>query len=465
MNISFEEKASLVGEIKIELEPQDYLTPVQQKIKEVSKRAQLPGFRPGKVPPSLLQKMYGKSILLDEINKIINNNVQKYLQDNQINILFNAELDAEKSPSIVEINNLNFNQPTPLHFYLNVVVKPKLDIDLAQIFSGEEFTKYKVVVSEEDVEEEITNISYYLGERQEAQSIEINDTIYGTLKVEQKPELDRAVHINLRKVPVSIAEKFLSKKVKDTVTLSLEALKEMYSYKGIGAISEEFLQNQDSSSEYIFVIQNIIRITPKPVDETFYSNVSEGKIKEKDAFYEFIKERLTQKFEFLSKQRLYQQIEQKLLEKVDIPLPKEVIKQKIIQRDASYLNLPTERQEKLLQENIEQLKLLIITENLLNKHNIQITDDDLKRQYILQLKQQWQYLTQKDTNVFTIEDIKLEEENPNLLERVEKALQNEENLNNTLAKVEKHYLKKILLENVPYTTKEISIVEFEKLKK
>ena len=87
MNISKKDISALNAELSITLAPADYEVKVENAIKKVQKQAALPGFRPGKVPVGLIKKQHGKSILVDEINKILNETLYNYINDNKIFII------------------------------------------------------------------------------------------------------------------------------------------------------------------------------------------------------------------------------------------------------------------------------------------------------------------------------------------------------------------------------------------
>lgn len=87
MNISQENIDDLNAVISIEIKPEDYLSVVDDAIKAQAKKANIPGFRPGKVPVSHIKRMYGKSILVDEINHLVGHKLNDYLTENKIDIL------------------------------------------------------------------------------------------------------------------------------------------------------------------------------------------------------------------------------------------------------------------------------------------------------------------------------------------------------------------------------------------
>src|SRR5688500_40219 len=96
MNISKKEIDKLNAEVVINLVPSDYEEKVNEAIKKVQRNAALPGFRPGKVPASLIKKQYGTSILVEELNKILNDTLHNYISENKIEILGNPLLKEEQ---------------------------------------------------------------------------------------------------------------------------------------------------------------------------------------------------------------------------------------------------------------------------------------------------------------------------------------------------------------------------------
>ena len=95
MNISISKKSTTESIIKINIVPNDYLSKVENRIIEIKPKLNLKGFRPGKVPVQLIKKMYGKSILIEEINKLTSHELTNYIREKKINLI--GEPVAEKS--------------------------------------------------------------------------------------------------------------------------------------------------------------------------------------------------------------------------------------------------------------------------------------------------------------------------------------------------------------------------------
>lgn len=110
MNISHENVDAINAVINVALAPEDYNPQVDKEIKAQAKKAKLPGFRPGQVPPGHIRRTYGKSILFDEINKLVNEKITNYIAENKLEVLgqpLPLEDDAQYNWDLKTISTLN----------------------------------------------------------------------------------------------------------------------------------------------------------------------------------------------------------------------------------------------------------------------------------------------------------------------------------------------------------------------
>ena len=108
MNIKKQDIDALNAEITISLTPADYETKVNEGIKKVQKQANMPGFRPGKVPAGLIKKQYGTQIMVDEINKLLNDTIYKFIEENKLEILGNPLPKYQTSVDFVNQKDFEF---------------------------------------------------------------------------------------------------------------------------------------------------------------------------------------------------------------------------------------------------------------------------------------------------------------------------------------------------------------------
>src|ERR1700753_3503529 len=109
MNITLDKQSTTDGLIKISLTPGDYQPKVNEKLKEYSRKASIKGFRAGKVPTGVIQKMYGKSILVEEVNHVISHSISDYIKNNNLRILGDPLPNPEKASQIDWDNQQDFD--------------------------------------------------------------------------------------------------------------------------------------------------------------------------------------------------------------------------------------------------------------------------------------------------------------------------------------------------------------------
>jgi trigger factor len=100
LEITLEKKDVTNATLKVNLKQEDYQPKVSEKVKQYSKKATLKGFRPGKVPTSMIEKMYGKSILVDEINNLLSETISNYIRENKLPIIGDPLPNMDQSKKI-----------------------------------------------------------------------------------------------------------------------------------------------------------------------------------------------------------------------------------------------------------------------------------------------------------------------------------------------------------------------------
>ena len=160
------------GTIVIELEKADYQEKVDKSLTQLRQRAEIPGFRKGKVPKSVIQKMYGKSVLIDEINKIITEELGNFVKENNLKIL--GEPLADKTPE----NQVDLDKDETFKFHFNIGLTPTFDLNLEDV----EQAHYNVELEDDLVEKQIDSYKQNFGTylKVEEEAVE-TDIIKGTL--------------------------------------------------------------------------------------------------------------------------------------------------------------------------------------------------------------------------------------------------------------------------------------------
>ena len=172
MNITQEKVDDLNALVKITLAPEDYTPNVDKAIKEQAKKANLPGFRKGMVPVAHIKRMYGKSILVEEINNMLNENISKYLTDNNVEIL------GQPLPVQEEEGAYNWDYNDTFNFSYELGLAPAVDIEVS---SKDKFTYYNVKADEETLNDRVKNIRKSYGKMTNPEVAAEGDVLYAEL--------------------------------------------------------------------------------------------------------------------------------------------------------------------------------------------------------------------------------------------------------------------------------------------
>ncbi len=154
MNITQENIDELNALLRVKVVAEDYLPKVESAIKEHQKKAAMPGFRPGKVPTGMIKKMYGKSILVDEINKLLNDSLYNYLNENKIEVLGNP---LPKTDSDLRID---WDNQKEFEFLYEMGLAPKFNVELS---TKDKFTYKTVKIDEELINKYVSDIAKRYG--------------------------------------------------------------------------------------------------------------------------------------------------------------------------------------------------------------------------------------------------------------------------------------------------------------
>ena len=141
MNISLKNNGTISGIVKLEIVKADYATQVEKGLRTFRQKANVPGFRKGMVPMSLVKKMYGKHVLAEEVDKLVSENLFKYIRENNLNIL------GEPLPNVTEQKPVNFDTDEDFEFCFDVAFAPAINIAL----SKEDTVPFYQVKIEEDM--------------------------------------------------------------------------------------------------------------------------------------------------------------------------------------------------------------------------------------------------------------------------------------------------------------------------
>ena len=158
--------------LTLRIEKADYAEKVQKTLRDYRKKANIPGFRPGMVPVGLITKMYGKAVIAEEINKIVSDELFKYIKDNNINML------GEPMPNETEQKEIDFNTQEDFEFVFDLGLAPEFDVEV----TGKDKVKYyNITVSDEMIENQLKSYTSRYGKYVQEETVEEKDMLKGEM--------------------------------------------------------------------------------------------------------------------------------------------------------------------------------------------------------------------------------------------------------------------------------------------
>lgn len=373
MKISFENPDKVNGLLTITVEEADYQASVEKTLKDYRKKANYPGFRPGMVPMGLIKKQYGASAKMDAINKLIGEQIYKYMQDNKIQML-GEPLPSEKQEA------QDLEKPAPYTFAFDIAVAPEFKIELN---GHNKIDHYTIIVDDALIDRQVEMFTSRNGTYEKAESYEDNDMLKGDLR-----ELDEKGNTKEDGITVEAASilpnyikdeaqkaLFNGAKLGDIITLNVSKAFENEA-EIASLLKVERDRVKDIKSDFSYQITDIQRYKKHPVDqELFDSLFGKDTIKSEKEFREKIAEGLKEQlavdadYKFILDVRAYCE---KKVGKLEFP---DALLKRIM------LNNNKDKGEEFVEKNYEQsikeLTWHLIKEQLVADNQIKVNDEDV----------------------------------------------------------------------------------------
>lgn len=314
MDITLDKKDSNVASIKVKLNEADYQSKVDEKIKDYSKKAQIKGFRPGKVPQGVIKKMYGKSILVEEINHIVGHAIQDYIRDNELKIL------GEPMPNQEAINAVDWDNQQDFEFEYNVGLVDDFEVALDKKVK---VTAYEIEADQKILDETLDNVRTQFGSMTNPEKSEEGDILFGTLK---QGDFSNDTTIDLNDLTKTNAKKFIGKEKGNEIEVDLAKLYKDEATRAaqLGKTADEIA---DMDMKFTFEVKNVNRkelaeLNQELFDKTFGPNT----VSSEEEFLAKIKDTISENYSRETQAYLTKSIQDKLVEKTAISLPDEFLK-------------------------------------------------------------------------------------------------------------------------------------------
>jgi trigger factor len=374
MNITRENTGELTATLKIQLGAEDYQEKVDKSLKDYQKKANIPGFRSGKVPFGMIKKMVGNSVMAEEINKILVDSLYHYLEENKIETLGNPLPNLNKDTPIDWENQKSFE------FYYDLGLSPEINVKLSEVI---DITEYSIKIDDQDLEKNILDIQKRYGKYETPEVADESCMLYGEFS-----ELDAEGNIVEGGIKHSsfiyldqINDKALQKQLIDlkkdeTIRLNLLKLfgnaKEIAYKLNISAEKAEAIIN-----DFQIKVIGVSKIIPAPVDsELFEKLYGKDIITNEVEFRDKIRSDMSKNYDLQVDKKYFNDIVSDLIEKTEVKLPDEFLKRWLFEINEGKFS--KEQIESEYNVYAKTLKWQLIESKLIKENNINVTEQDAK---------------------------------------------------------------------------------------
>ena len=364
MNITKEQIDDLNAVVTVAITKDDYQEKVDKILKDYKKQANIPGFRKGQVPLGLIKKQYGKSILVDEVNKLLQDNLNKYLTEEKLDVLGN--------PLPKQQDNFDWDNEE-LAFEFELGLAPDFEVSLD---TKKPITHYKIVADKKMVNEQVERMQKQYGKLVSKTEVNKKDEVTGTFKNEEE-EIDNKATLELNKIKNKKALEALNgKKVGDSITLNTKGLfKEDYLLSSVLGVSQE--KAKDLDTEVSFTIEEINEREPAELNQELFDKLfGEGKITSEKEMKERIKEDSEKQFEQQADQKLLNDVTEYFIDNTKFDLPSEFLTKWI--RMTGEEPLTEDQANEEYEKSEKGLRYQLIEGKIIQKNDIQLQFEELK---------------------------------------------------------------------------------------
>jgi trigger factor len=447
MIITRENIDDLNAVLKFKIEKADYQDKVETVLKDYRKKATVKGFRPGMVPIGIIKKMYGRAVQIDEINKVVTENIQKYIADEKLEIL------GDPLPKADEQEKFDFETQQDFTFSFELGLTPSIELKLSK---KNKVNQYEIIIDEKMRNDYLENYTRRYGELKKADQTEEKDVIKGKIEaidndgnvIPEGPSVDdTSLGIDIIK-DKKIKKEFIGKSISDFIDFDLKkAYPNDTEIAGILHKKKEEVEKLEGN--YRFTINDISRFYPaEPGKELFDRIFGEGVVNSEEEFMKKIEEEIAVNLKRESDFKLMMDIKSLAMEKTDFQLPEEFLKRWLLRVNEK----STEEQiEKEFESFRKDLKWQLIRNKVARDNDVKISEEELQKEAENITRYQFQqyglsHATEEQIANYAKETLKREEDAKRIADKI----------------LEEKVLV-LMKELVKLENKEVTVEEFNKL--
>ena len=377
MEVLLEKSSATNATLKVSLSKEDYQPKVDKALKDYSKKITLKGFRPGKVPPQVVKKMYGKNILIDEVNQTVATGINDYIRENKLQVVGDPSIDREKAAQIDWDNADSFDFDYELglasDFEVNWTALPPV-------------TSYTILAGGKELDETIENLKERFTEQTNVEVSEAGDMIFGEIK-EVNGAFSTKSAIPFKQLKEEAQAKFIGLTKESTVLFNIredftdeKALELLTSLKGEEAAN--------LTSEFELKVDDISRNAPAEINQALFDKVlGMGKADNEEDFKTQLLEIVQGNYGREAAGLLRRDTEQALLDNIVIDLPNDFLKKWLFEANEGKFTM--EQIETDYEAFTKSMKFSLIKNKIAESADIKVTYEEVLAQTEDMVRQQF----------------------------------------------------------------------------
>ena len=411
MNVTRENIDALNATVRIDIAKADYEEKVDKKLREYRRTASIRGFRPGHVPIQLIRKMYGTTVLVDEINNIVSESLSDYIKNENLDILGDP-LPKHEGHSFDPENSEEFS------FTFELGLAPEFEVNLTK---KQKLTRYLIEPDTKMVADYVDNYTRRYGQFITAEKSEEKDMLKGTVTSADGTVMNEEASLSVEMVKdEEIKKEFLGKSTGDTVTFDIrKAFPNDYEIAGL--LKKQKDEVKDLGGDYTITVREVSRFTPAENDQELWDRVyGEGTVNSAAEFEAKVTDEIKEYFNRETEYKLRTDARDLVLEKTPFELPDDFLKRWLLKVNEK---TTAEDIEKDFDHFRDDLRWQLIKNRVAKNNELKITEEEILDEAKVFTRAQFaqyglHYATDEQITSFARDFLKKEEEARRIAEKV-----------------------------------------------
>ncbi len=419
MNITKENIDDLNAVLSVHIVKEDYEGKVNEVLLDYKKKANIKGFRPGKVPMGMINKMYGLNARVEEINKIVSDGINNYINEEKVDIL------GDPLPKMDDQEGIDFESQDDFTFNFEVGLAPEFEIKLT---TKNKLPYYEIKIDKKIRNDFLENYRRKFGDYSLGEEVQEEDLLKGdVLELDENGEpaengnqaVDSTVSVSVIK-DEKIKKSFIGRKVGDIIDFDI---KKAYpnDYEVAGILQKEKDAVGGIKGIYRLTIKEINRFSPAEINQVFFDKVyGEGLVKSEEEFMTKLKAEISENLQKESDYKALIDARKLAIEKTSFSLPEDFLKRWLTRVNK---DLSEEEIEKDFDNFLQDLRWQLIRNKIAQEKELRIEEEDLMAEARNFTRMQFQqyglyYAADEQIDNFAKEMLKREEDYKKIADKV-----------------------------------------------